>query len=53
MERQSFAYLIMIVMAAALIGWGLYRWYHGRERTYRRRQTREAADHDKRMEEDE
>jgi hypothetical protein len=43
MERQTLAYLIMVVVAATLAGWAVFQWYYARERTYRRRLAREAA----------
>ena len=49
MERHAAAYLIMAVMAAAMIGWAILRWHRGRARTYLRRRTREIAAHDLNM----
>ena len=53
MERHTLAYLIIALMAAAIIGWGIFRWHYGRERTYHRRQSRETVDYRKRMEKNE
>ena len=41
MERHTLAYLILAVIVVAIGGWAAFRWYHARERTYHRRQTRE------------
>jgi len=49
MERHTIAYLILAPMIAAAIGWGCYIIYYGRERTYRRRQAREKAQHEARL----
>ena len=49
MDRQTLIYLILFALAAILGGWRAYRWYHERERSYRRRRVRELAAYDKRM----
>jgi beta-lactamase regulating signal transducer with metallopeptidase domain len=49
MERHTIAYLILALMIAVAIGWGCYIIYYGRERTYRRRQAREKAQHEARL----
>lgn len=49
MDRQSVAYLILFVLVAALAAWLAYLWYHGHERSYRRRVAREDQAHEKAM----
>jgi hypothetical protein len=49
MERQTLAYLLMLLMAAAIAYYVGYRRHHGRDRTYRRRQSREAEAYEKSM----
>jgi len=49
MDRQIIAYLIIAALVAALIAWLAYRWYHGRDRSYRRRRAREQLAHKEAM----
>ena len=49
MDRQFIAYLIFLMLVAAVAAWLAYRWYNGRERSYRRRVAREALAHEKAM----
>lgn len=44
MDRQLTGYLILAVVAAALIGFIAFKTYHGRDRTHARRERREHAD---------
>jgi len=43
MGRLFFAYLLIALCMAAAIGWGFYRRYHGRERSYRRAAARDKS----------
>lgn len=49
MERQHFAYLLILLMVIALGGIIAYARYNSRDRRLERRRGREYAAHDKRM----
>ena len=49
MDRQFVAYLIFLMLVAAFAAWLAYRWYYGRDRSYRRRVAREELAHEKAM----
>lgn len=53
MERQTIAYMIVFLLAAAILGLLVYRRYHGQGRAYHRRRVREEAAHRKLMAEKE
>jgi hypothetical protein len=49
MERVASAYLLIALLAAAVVGWAAFRWYHARDRRVRRDRARELSNHNKRM----
>ena len=49
MDRQHFAFLIIVLVALAAVLFGAHRWHNSRERTYLRRRRKEAASYDRHM----
>lgn len=49
LDRETIAFVLIIIMALAVTGVVAFQWYHSYDRSYRRRQRKEHAAHDKLM----